>query len=224
MDFQYSVKYSDRKTITITVERDRRVVIKAPRGTPEEKIAAIVESKKLWIYEKLKSAQKYSSKIEYKEFVSGETVLYLGKRYRLEIVNNAEESIRFAGKFIIAAVSGERASEVFKEWYKEQAKQIIPERVQRYASNLGVHYNKVLISDLKYRWGSCTPKNNLNFNWRLIKAPMFVIDYVVVHELAHLLESNHTSRFWTIVETQVPNLKKAQKWLNEYGIVLERSF
>lgn len=88
--------------------------------------------------------------------------------------------------------------------------------------SLNLGYNKVMISDLKYRWGSCTPKNNLNFNWRLIKAPMFVIEYVIVHELAHFLESNHTLRFWNIVSVQVPHYQKAKGWLKEHGDLLEQ--
>ncbi len=78
---------------------------------------------------------------------------------------------------------------------KKALEKILP-REEKHAANLRVRYNKVSSSELKYRWGSCTPKENINFNWKLIKAPMFVIDYVVVHELAHFLESNHTPRFW----------------------------
>jgi hypothetical protein len=224
MQIEYQVKYSDRKTITITVERDRAINVRAPKGTDPDKIRRLVESKKLWLYEKLKNVQKYSSEQIVKEFVSGETVLYLGKRYRLEIEKSAEENIRFAGKFIIAAVSSERAGEVFKNWYNKQALIKLPARVEQYAKNLGVRYNRIFISDLKYRWGSCTPKDNLNFNWRLIKAPMFVIDYVIVHELAHFLEPNHTARFWTIVEIQVPKYQKAKEWLKENGALLESEF
>lgn len=224
MQVAYQVKYSDRKTITITVERDRAVIVRAPRSTDPEKIRQVVESKKLWLYKKLQSPQKYSTERPAKEFVSGETVLYLGKRYRLEIENSPTEQIRFVGKFIVAAVSSERASEVFKQWYKKQAAKKIPDRVQQYAKNLGVQYNQIFISDLKYRWGSCTPKDNLNFNWRLVKAPMFVLDYVVVHELAHFLESNHTAHFWLIVENQVPKYRKAREWLKEHGGLLESEF
>lgn len=224
MEIDYQVKFSDRKTITITVERDRAINVRAPIGTDPEKIRQLVESKKLWLYEKLKNVQKYSLDQPVKEFVSGETVLYLGKKYRLEIEKSTEENIRFAGKFVIAAVSQQRAGEVFKNWYKKQAAVKIPVRVEQYAKNLGVHYNKVLISDLKYRWGSCTPKDNLNFNWRLIKAPMYVVDYVIVHELAHFLESNHTQRFWTIVEIQAPKYRKAKEWLKKNGGILESEF
>lgn len=85
--------------------------------------------------------------------------------------------------------------------------------MERYALQLGVEYNDILISDLKYRWGSCTLKGNLNFNWRLIKAPQFVFNYVVIHELAHLIELNHSERFWNIMKVQMPNYLEAKEWL-----------
>jgi len=224
MQIDYKVKYSDRKTITITVERDRSVVIKAPKGITPERIDKLIESKKLWLYKKLNDIHKYNSNTPKKEFVPGETVLYLGKKYRLEIIKSEKEEIKFAGKFIIAAVSPQKAGTVFVQWYKKQASLKILPRVQMYAHNMGVQYNKVFISELKYRWGSCTPKNNLNFNWKLIKAPMFVVDYVIVHELAHFLESNHTPKFWNIVEVQVPKYLKAKEWLKENGELLESDF
>ena len=88
---------------------------------------------------------------------------------------------------------------------------------------MGVRYNDILISDLKYRWGSCTPKNNLNFNWRLIKAPMRVIEYIIVHELTHLLEPNHTADFWAIVRNQLPDYLKSKEWLKRAVSLLEES-
>ena len=115
-------------------------------------------------------------------------------------------------------------SKLFRQWYREKAKQKIVPRVQHHATNLGVEYGKVMISTIKYRWGSCTPNNNLNFNWKLVKAPMYVIDYVIVHELAHFLEPNHTRRFWNIVETQVSGHVKAKTWLKEHGEILESNF
>lgn len=224
MQLDYQVIYSKRKTITITVDRDCSVIVRAPEGADPEKVHALVEAKRLWLYQKLRHPQKYSHIPRHKDFISGASVLYLGQPYRLEIEQSEKEEIRFVGKFIVAAVSRERASKVFKNWYKARAKEIIIPRVRQYVRNVGVHYNKVIISDLKYRWGSCTPKDNLNFNWKLIKAPMFVIDYVIVHELAHFLESNHTSKFWQIVRTQVPQYLKARQWLKEHGEILEFDF
>jgi len=223
MELQYTVTYSQRKRLTITVERDRSVVVMAPLGTSPEKIREVVESRKIWIYEKLQHPQKYDPAPK-KEFVSGETVLYLGRNYRLEIQKGTEESIRFQGKFIVTGISPDRAATLFREWYVSKARKKIIPRVKQHALNLGVAVNKVMVSELKYRWGSCTPSDSLNFNWKLIKAPMFVIDYVIVHELAHLLEQNHTARFWSIVQIQVPGYAKAKEWLKQHGDILESEF
>lgn len=109
-----------------------------------------------------------------------------------------------------------------REWYIGRAKEKIIPRVNLHARRLGVDIARGKIIDSRYRWGSCTLKNNVNLNWRLIKAPMFVIDYVIIHELAHLIEGNHTPRFWNIVSTQTPTMEKAKTWLKEHGQLLEQ--
>ncbi|QSO55244.1 M48 family metallopeptidase [Alicyclobacillus curvatus] len=95
-------------------------------------------------------------------------------------------------------------------------------RVKHHAQQLGVDVAEVKIVDNQYRWGSCTVKDNVNLNWRLIKAPVYVIDYVIVHELTHLLEANHTPRFWNIVRAQSPTMEKARNWLKDNGQLLEQ--
>jgi len=226
MELNYTIVYSKRKTLNITVERDRSVVVRAPEGTDPQKLRHAVESKQLWIYEKIRHPQKYRG-IPHppgKELVSGESMLYLGRNYRIDIVEDDYGGIRFANKFIVSKTTLSCARQWFRDWYIAKAKEKITPKVRHHAKNMGVKYGKVLISDLKYRWGSCTPNDNLNFNWRLIKAPMFVIDYVIVHELAHLMESNHTAQFWNIIEAQLPGSRKAKDWLKEHGAILEESF
>jgi len=221
MNFEYSIVYSARKTLQISVERDRSVVVRAPEGTPREKIEEAVESKKLWLYEKLKHPQKYREVATSKELVSGASLLYLGKEYKLDFVGDDFDGIIFESKFLISRSFKPLAAQFIRDWFMESAKRIIPPKVKTFARQLGVKYNRVLVSDLKYRWGSCTPKNNLNFNWRLVKAPMNVIEYVIVHELVHLLEPNHTPRFWGIIKAQLPHYSKAKGWLKEHGELLE---
>ncbi|TVM14167.1 hypothetical protein DPQ33_17800 [Oceanidesulfovibrio indonesiensis] len=107
-----------------------------------------------------------------------------------------------------------------RRWFKKRAAEKIIPRAERFAQSLGVKYNQIQMTDSKFRWGSCSTKDNLNLNWRLIKAPVFVIDYIIVHELTHLIEGNHTPRFWNIVHAQVANMDKAKKWLKENGQLL----
>lgn len=221
MNLEYTVIYSARKSITIIVERDRSVIVRAPSGTPSDRIQAAVESRKLWLYQKTRHRQKYNEPSEDKKFISGTTILYLGKSYTLSTTKERIDGIKFDGKFVVSRTSLSEVGELLERWYIERAKAKITPKVEFFARNLGVKYNRILVSNLKYRWGSCTPKNNLNFNWRLIKAPMSVIEYVIVHELAHLLEPNHTERFWNIIRTQLPHYQKAKEWLKVNGELLD---
>jgi hypothetical protein len=224
MDLAYTIKRSVRRQkLTISVERDRSVVVHAPEEMPDEKIREVVESKRQWIYEKIGHPQKYQDMPHPpgKELVSGESALYLGRQYRMEIVKQGLNDVHFCQRFLIPAAKGWKREEVLKEWYIARAKEKIIPRVKVHARALGVDVDHVKIVDNRYRWGSCTLKNNVNFNWRLIKAPMFVIDYVIVHELAHLIEANHTPRFWNIVHVQTPSTDKARAWLKENGQLLE---
>ena len=220
MNIDYTVVRSERKTLQISVERDRSVVVRAPYDVTDEQIARAIEKKKFWLYQKINHDRKYSAPSR-KEFVSGASVTFLGQRYQLEVTDDPIEGIEFSDRFYLPRSQQKNAREVFQEWYFVQAKKRIPTLVETMAAAMGVHYNKVMVSDLKVRWASCTPKDNLNFNWRLIKAPMFVIRYIIAHELAHLIEANHTPTFWNTVKAQVPEYEKAKNWLAEHGDLLE---
>ncbi len=224
MLLEYEVKYSTRRTLNITVERDRKITVRAPEHLSLEKIDSIVQSKKQWIKEKIHHAQKYPETPVVKKFVSGETLMYLGKNYQLLVVDEDIEGIDFNQRFRISRKNQVRANGLFKTWYLEQALQKIEPLAKQYAKYLGVEYAELKTSEMKYRWGSCTPANNIIFNWRIIKAPMYVVNYLVAHELVHLIEDNHTPRFWNILSIQVPYYQKAKAWLKTNGHLLEVDF
>lgn len=218
MTLTYTTKYSSkRKTIGLVVERDKSVVILAPAGTSQEVLDLFIAKKRFWLYEKINYSPKFGDQRPETPFISGKAVPYLGKNYKLDVVKEPMDGITFEGKFIVSEQNLQRGKAILEQWYKRKAKEKITPLVERYAKQLGVEYKEVFISDLKYRWGSCTLKGNLNFNWRLIKAPQFVINYVVIHELAHLIELNHSERFWNIVKVQMPNYEEAKDWLKDRG-------
>lgn len=224
MELSYSVRRSaKRKKLTITVERDRTVVVHAPSNASDEAIRRVVESRRQWIFEKTHHGQKYQELPHPpgKELVTGESALYLGRSYRIEVVKDGSREIEFAHRFLIPASHGTRRKGAMREWYVARANEKILPRVERHAHELGVEFKRAKIVDSRYRWGSCTVNDNVTFNWRLIKAPAFVIDYVIVHELAHLIEANHTPRFWNVVRTHVPKMEKARAWLCDNGPLLE---
>ena len=217
------VRSADRKNLTITVERDRSVIVHAPEGATDYEIQRVIDSKRQWILAKVQHPQKYQTRRHPpgKEVVNGESAPYLGKDYRIEITETTSGEVEFSDLFLVPQAHQAKRRDVLRDWYIARAKEKILERAQQYAKELGVKFSGAKIVDNRYRWGSCTVNGNINFNWRLIKAPMFVIDYVIVHELAHLIEANHTSRFWGIVRAKTPTMEKAKAWLREHGQVLE---
>ncbi|MBH2018415.1 MAG: M48 family metallopeptidase [Burkholderiales bacterium] len=224
MDLNYRiVRSTRRKTLTISVERDRSIVVHAPQGMTEEAIFQLVEGKRQWLFDKVNHVQKYQDlpHAPGKEVVNGESALYLGREYAISLTDTASGGVEFSRRFLIPLADQLKRKEVLKDWYLARAQEVILPRVNRHADELGVTVVQANIADNRFRWGSCTPKDHVNFNWRLIKAPMFVIDYVIVHELAHLLEANHTPRFWNIVRAKAPLSEKAKTWLKEHGQLLE---
>ena len=224
MELSYTVRRSaKRRKLTISVERDRSIVVHAPAGTSDAAIRRIVDAKRQWIFEKTGHPQKYRDLPHPpgKELVSGESALYLGRQYRIELVNDERSAVQFSQRFLVPASMAAERMGALREWYVARANEKILPMVSRVARSLGVEYKRARIVDNRFRWGSCTVKDSVNFNWRLVKAPVFVIDYVIAHELAHLLEANHTPRFWNVVRAQVPKTEAARAWLREHGQMLE---
>ena len=224
MLIDYTIKYSARKTISIIVERDRSVTVRAPLDTSPELIDNEVNKRKFLLFQQINHPQKYDLPLDRKEFVSGEAMLYFGKYYKLEVVENQLNGVVFDGKFTISRDNQKVARQLLKDWYIKQSQEKIVPKVKHFANHLGVKFNKISILDMKFTWGSCTPKDNINFNWRLIQAPGHVIDYIIVHELSHLIEPNHSPEFWNIVSVQLPHYNKAKDWLKENGKLLETEF
>ena len=225
MELEYKiVRSARRRKLTITVERDLAIIIHAPVETSDEEVHRAVDSKRQWLFEKLSHPQKYQVKPHPpgKEIVNGESAPYLGREYQIEIAETASGEIELGSRFVVPVAHQTQRRQVLRGWYVARANEKILPRVRQHAAALGVKFSAAKIVDDRYRWGSCTTRDAVQFNWRLIKAPMFVIDYVIVHELAHLLEPNHTREFWGIVRATSPRMEKAKLWLREHGQLLEQ--
>lgn len=221
MNLQYEVIRSARRTIGITVERDRHVVVRAPHSASDECVAAVVERKRYWIWQKQKDPRKYPNPPYRKEFVPGESFLYLGQNHRLALAEDVQDVTLTARTFLVPRHRLAEAHTLFSAWYKAQAEEHLIPRAAALASAFGLKYRRIEVRDLKSSWASCTARGTLTFNWRIIQGPTFVIDYLLVHELAHLLEYNHTPDFWNVVAVHAPSYQKARAWLVQYGDKLE---
>jgi len=210
---------SNRKTVALIVTQDATLVVRAPVFTPMEHIERLVSKKSSWIRQKIAEVIKRPKPLA-KEFVGGEGFLYLGKLYKLHIVDDASLIIELKDRLYISKNSLPQARQVIVQWYKEEALKIIRKRCAWYAKITGYKPASVKITNAQKRWGSCGPKGTLNFSWRLIMAPVEVVDYLVVHELVHIEQPDHSKLFWTKVKSILPDYQMREKWLKQNGRLL----
>jgi len=209
---------TNRKTIALQITDNASLIVRAPYNVTEETIKNVIIKHLDWIEKRKKDLLTRDPKFVKKEFVNGEGFLYLGKSYKLKIIKNQEKPLIFQdGYFLLSKEYQAIAMELFIDWYKKKAYEKISERVEWYAQKRGFIYNKINITDANKSWASCSAKGNLNFSWRLIMAPLPVIDYVVVHELVHLKEKNHAKTFWNKVKMLMPDYEKYEEWLKRNG-------
>lgn len=225
-DIEYSLlPGSSRKTTDIIIDRNGAVVVKPPEFIKPEQADEIVWSKRMWIYKNLAEWKDLNRAAVLKEWVNGETFLYLGSRYRLLLIPDQEIALQLKdGRFILdarLAVNQTGAKNAFIEFYKDKAHSRIPERVDFYAKKLGLSPKNITIKDMSFRWASCGKSNSLQFNWRIMMAPGKIIDYIIVHELCHFRYKNHTDAFWNEIDKVMPDYPERKEWLKNNGASLD---
>lgn len=221
-DIEYNLKKSERKTTSIYIERDGSVSVLAPAPFEHDKIEQIIEKKRSWIYRNLAEWEDLNRTRVQREYVNGESFLYLGRNYQLRISDDQNEPLKLMnGKFSIRYDHINKGREVFKAFYKQKAEKKIPDRIKFYAPKMGVSPNDIRVMELQGRWASCSSNGGLNFNWKCSMASLKSLDYIVVHELAHLIVPDHSPAFWHIVEKVMPDYQERIGWLKRFGASLE---
>lgn len=218
-DIQYNLKRSSRKTASIYIERDGEVSLLVPQDLSDGQVEELIESKRKWIYTNLAEWQDLNATRRQREFVSGEGFFYLGRSYRLQIVEDQDVPLKLKDGYFCLRSSdeGTDSNTVFKEFFRQKGRERIPERVAIYQQQMGVEPKSIRVQELQNRWGSCTPDGNLNFHWKCMMAPLTVIDYIVVHELAHIHHANHTEAFWNEIDKVLPDYLERKEWLRQNG-------
>lgn len=218
------------KRIIISVKGDQ-VSVSYPKGMRKKEIRGFVESKREWISKHIQAHLSKQKEIPLKKYEAGERFPYQGREIvlglnthdsRLIKVKLVDESLQV---WLPHEVPHTERPEIIKlalvKWYKGQAQKVFKEKLDFYAKQMGVTYNEMRIKDQKTRWGSCSARGNINLNWRVLQAPDQVLNYLVIHELAHLKHLNHSLDFWHLVESYMPDYKRWKKWLAEHGRELE---
>jgi len=223
----YEVVRTSRKTADIVIERDGSVLVRVPEQVASERIEDIVESKRYWIYKNLAEWRDLNATRVVREYRNGEGFLYLGRSYRLLLVANQEEPLLLkAGRFCLCRDLVDRgeipaAKAAFRDYYVARGLERIARRVDYYAPKVGVAPHRIDVRELGNRWASCSPAGNLAFHWKCMMAPATIIDYIVVHELCHFHQLDHTDAFWNEVDKVLPNYGDRKEWLRKNGAAMD---
>ena len=222
-DLSFELKPSTRRrTLQITVDRSGELVQSAPPDVEDERLREFVLEKRFWIYTKLAEKDRLQKAVPTKSYVDGEGFLYLGRSYRLRLVDEQDTTLKLLnGRFMLRRDLVETARSHLIQWYSARAKVWLWDKVQDYVARMEVQPVGVKVQDLGYRWGSCGKGDWLYFHWKTILLPPRIAEYVVVHELAHLHQPHHTSDFWQRVERALPDFERRKIWLAEHGMDVE---
>ncbi|MCJ7666139.1 MAG: M48 family metallopeptidase [Actinobacteria bacterium] len=213
--------------MAIQIKPPDTVIVLSPPGIPESIIRNRVKSKGSWIVKKLSELRHIDPEAFKKNFIDGEHLLFLGENHDLQIIKNSRKIPRVFfqnNRFCIETSDPSdkyRMRKAMEKWYRKKADRIINDRVDLYIEKIGKRPQDVKIKEQKRRWGSCTAKGKLYFNWRISMAPPGIIDYIVVHEMSHLVHPDHSIRFWQKVGSILPDYKVRRKWLKDNGLKLD---
>lgn len=207
---------SKRRSLALQVLPNAELLVKAPYWMPESDIRRFLQDNRAWIEEKI--AKKRQTK-ELSNKLSGEKILYLGKLLDVKVGNYINITLGIDHILFPEALKF-RLKKELSTWYIQQAKAMITRQIEYFAKEMDVEYKSISFSDTRSRWGSCSHDNHLQFNWRLVMSPLLVVNYVIIHELAHIDEKNHSMVFWRRVKKYNPSYRQNRKWLKEHGDLL----
>lgn len=227
-EIKFNVKFRNRKTMSILIEPPKDITVMAPIDAKEEEIKAVVKSKGAWIVQKLFEFRNIESKIVNREFVNGESFMYLGRNYSLQIhvdetlQNNSSVKL-FRGKFhvYVKEKNDELIKDAMEAWYREKTEEQVKKRIKYYQKFFNKKPSAIKVKEQKKRWASCTSNNELLFNWRCVMAKSTALDYIVVHEMCHMYYMNHSQEFWDLVASIISDYETRKEWLRDYGIRLD---
>jgi len=211
----YQIIRSKRKTLSLQINSNAELIVRAPNRLSVKKIEQFIDEKFNWIEKKSTSID--AKKPQKHSYIEAEKFLYLGIEYPLNVNTSHTKGLSFNGKMFSLNVGGKQE---FLAWYKTAFKNVALPRLDYYADLYQLNYQQVRLKTQKTLWGSCSSVNNINLNYLLIMAPMSVIDYVIVHELAHTKIKNHSKDFWQLVESILPKYKASKSWLKNNGYKL----
>ena len=222
--FDYAVIRTNRRTMAIQIDPAKGVVVRAPNKARDSEIQKMLEKKIPWITKHLAAARQKAAEVPRHDFKAGDVFLFLGEKHMLSFKTGRQNKVETAGFFIIVTLKPDTGQDavpgLLEKWYRARARETFDWKVQDYAKRLEVKPGRITIRGQTRRWGSCSSKGNLNFNWKLIMAQPEILDYVVAHELCHLKYMDHQKEFWMTLGRIMPDYEQRRKWLKQNGHTL----
>lgn len=226
-EIEYEIQRGKRKNVSIVVEPKKAVLLKVPEQITEDDIQKVLAKKSYWIVQQQFLMKDIEVQKSDKDYINGECFLYLGRRYMLQIVEDlaAEKPLvkLYRGKFVVTY--NKRSQDDIKSaiirWYREHAQLVIERRIEYYLRFFEQKRGKIIIKEQEKRWASCNKQGDLMFNWKIVMAPANVIDYVIVHEMCHLICLNHSKEFWEELGRVLPDYMERKNWLMNHGVELD---
>lgn len=207
-----------RKTLSIMINREGELIIKAPKNMPLSEITQFIQSKEKWINShQLQIKNRLDAN---KDIINLEKVLVLGNKFEINYIDNLKEIKEEGNKIFVPTKFYPKKQQYIAKWLKNKAIPIIENRVLYFSTNYKIKFNSISLINAKTRWGTCSSMKEISFNWRVIMLPPRLIDYIIIHELMHILEANHSANFWKLVETVMPDYKKRKEELKNCSFIL----
>ncbi|MCK5042087.1 MAG: M48 family metallopeptidase [Sphingomonadales bacterium] len=212
-----------QKSVSFKI-KNGKVIVTAPSRLSDKIIGDMINKRSAWVKKQLHILSKRPVAPP-KQYVNGEGFLYLGKSYKLQLVEGDSIGVALDGNYLTvspnstvpASKSKQHIKDLLTAWFLGKAKENLETKTNEYAELLGFMPKSIIVKTYKARWGSCSTKGDISYNWKLIMSPQHIIDYVVVHELCHMKQHNHSPRFWKLVENIIPDHKARRKWLGDNG-------
>jgi len=205
---------SRRRTIALVITPDGHLIVRAPLKAPAARIDEFIREKRSWIKKKIGEIQQRPAATVH-TYEEGDIFFFLGRAYPLQIVDSVDTGIERTDRLCVSATVLPDIRNELTCWYRKEARTEIHARCMWFSMMTGYTPRSIRITDARQRWGSCTSAGGLNFSWRLVQAPLEIVDYVILHELVHLKQPDHSKKFWAKVKEIMPDYERRREWLRE---------
>ena len=219
------IEYTNRKrTISLQV-KDNKLIIKAPRAVSRKNLDEVIQRKQKWI--KRRAILDFEEQnLRNRKFIDNEKFYFRGNQYHLSLIFGKKEDVRIVDSRLLVTCKDDRpihsknVKSLIEDFYVNESAKILNTRTNEFAKKMKVQPTGITVKNYISKWGSCTSKNKISYNWRIIMAPDCIVDYLIIHELCHIIEHNHSKNFWNYVGTYCEDFQKKRKWLRENGHML----